>query len=189
MLCDQWRQRRIVHALKAFVRIVSVVLLILVAILKFDWDGRSLHYSPTLTRTVTEIGKEERIDYLDEYGMLAFAEDLYYASVIRTRDDYGRIISDFYFDEKGNPTAQPNGYYGLKKEYDVLGRNSRIIYTDMKGNPMMTDMGYAMMEYVFDDENRIIEQWYLDTDGKPVDNRYGSYGMINTYDEFGRSAV
>lgn len=175
------------HTLKTFVRIVSVVLLLFVTILKFDWNDRSLHYSPTLTRTVTEVGNVERIDYLDEHGMLAFAEDLHYASVIRTRDDYGRVISDFYLDEKGTPAAQPNGYFGLKKEYDVLGRNRRIVYTDSKGNPMMTDMGYAMLEYVLDEEDRIIEQWYLDTEENPVDNRYGSFGMINIYDVSGRS--
>lgn len=167
----------------------SVLLLVLFAILKLDFNGAAPRYSATLSRTVTEDGNEERVDYLDENGRPAFAEDRHYASVVRTRDDCGRVISEVYLDEDGRPAAQPEGHCGLKKAYDALGRNDRIVYTDGKGRPMKTDMGYAMLEYVLDEAGRVIEQWYFDADGRSVADRYEAFGMVHAYDELGRRAA
>jgi len=174
------------RVLKAIARIVSVLLLILAIVFKLGWNGGELHYSATLTKRVTESGNVERIDYLDDRGEPAFAEDLHYSSAVSTRDDDGRVISVFYFDETGKPAAQPEGYYGLIRQYDALGRNNRVVYTDSQGNPMMTDLGYAMREYVRDEEGRAIEQWYLDADGESVANSDGAYGRVNLYDALGR---
>ena len=177
------------YVLKTTIRVVSTLLLILAIVFKFEWEGGTKHYSATLKRTVTEIENVERIEYLDDRGILTFAEDLQYASVVRTRDKHGRISTEFYLDERDAPAVQQNGNCGLKRQYDSLGRNDRIIYTDSNGNPMVTDLGYAMLEYVFDGEGRVIEQWYLDAEGDPTENRYGSYGMLNTYDTQGRSVA
>ena len=177
------------RVLKVIARTVSVLLLILATVFKLGWNGGELRYSAALTRSVTEAGNVEHIDYLDDRGAPAFAQDLQYASVVRTRDDEGRTICEFYYDEKGGPAPQPEGYCGLKWEYDALGRNSRIVYTDGSGNPVTTDMGYAMLDYVFDEEGRAIEQWYLDADGRPVESRYEARGMVSMYDPLGRRAV
>ncbi len=174
------------RVLKAIARTASVLLLILATVFKLGWNGGELRYSATLTKSVTKTGNVERIDYLDDRGEPAFAEDLHYSSAVSTKDDDGRVISVFYFDETGKPAAQPEGYCGLIKQYDALGRNNRVVYTDSQGNPMMTDMGYAMREYVRDEEGRAIEHWYLDTDGKPVANSVGAYGRLNLYDALGR---
>ncbi len=176
----------IMHVLKAITRTVSVLLLILATVFKLGWNGGELHYSATLTKSVTEAGNVERIDYLDDRGEPAFAEDLHYSSAVSTKDDAGRVISVFYFDETGKPAVQPEGYCGLIRQYDAFGQNNRVVYTDSQGNPMMTDLGYAMREYVRDEEGRAIEHWYLDADGKPVANSDGAYGRLNLYDALGR---
>lgn len=183
MLCHK---RRDVYALKNFIRIICVLFLVLVTVFKFDWNSETPQYSASLTRTVTDDGGTEHIDYVNTQGKITYAEDLHYASVVRTRDDFGRLISDFYYDENGNPAEQPDGYYGLKRTYDALGRNDTVIYTDSDGDPIITNLGYAMMAYVFDENDRIIEQWYLDVDGNLTENRYGAYGTVHVCDEQGR---
>jgi len=177
------------RVLKVIARTVSVLLLILATVFKLGWNGGELRYSAALTRSVTEAGNVERIDYLDERGAPAFAQDLHYASVVRTRDDEGRVVSVFYLDERGKPAEQPEGYCGFLRQYDVLGRNDRVVYTDGSGHPVTTDMGYAMLDYVLDEEGRAIEQWYLDADGRPVESCYGASGMVSIYDPLGRRVV
>ena len=67
------------------------------------------------------------IQYLDSDGnTMPLAT---YSTIVRTLDDAGRAVDDYYYDLDMQP-VQWAGYYGMHRDYDGNGWNNRITYLD-----------------------------------------------------------
>jgi len=94
----------------------------------------------------------------------------------------GKVNTEQYFDEKGNPVSLSLGQYGIQKEYDKNGQISKIVYLDKTMNPMMTNRGYGIVERTYFADNTIETEKYYDLSGNPVSLSEGQYGIRNTKD-------
>lgn len=129
----------------------------------------------------------ERIDYRNEQGQVTFAEDRHYASLVYTRDEKGQIMLEQYFNEKGEPVAQPAGHVAIAREYNELGQNDKVIYLDDQGDPVMITSGYAIIHRSFNPDGQIEIESYYDDQERPVVLSQGQSAVrYSAYDNMGR---
>ena len=143
--------------------------------------------SSTLEKVKSKDGDTQRTDYVDSNGVLTYASDKGYATIISTTS--GNTIRDEYFDEQGKPAVQAHGHYGLLKEHNDHGQVHRVTYLDMQGNPTVVDKGYATYERTYDEFGRLHMERYYDANGNPAKSRGSGYGFINGYDVDGNVAA
>ena len=74
-----------------------------------------------------------KITYLGDDG-IPMMRSAGYATIVRTVDDNGRAIDDYYYDLDMQPVSC-NGYYGQHREYDSNGQNNSVTYLDRDGQP------------------------------------------------------
>ena len=123
------------------------------------------------------------IQYMDSDGnTLPLAT---YSTIVRTLDDAGRAVDDYYYDLAMQP-VQWSGYYGMHRDYDGNGWNNRITYLDRNGQPVLCSSGYAIKEYKRDADGNITGELYFDTQGNPIRSSLGEYGQLYERDENGR---
>ena len=91
--------------------------------------------------------------------------------------DYGRVESEFYFDEHGDPICLALGQYGVHIEYDEKGRESVWTYLDADGNPIVTNKGYTTVQRTFQADNYVASERYFDLNGNPYSLSEGQYGI------------
>ena len=103
--------------------------------------------------------------YLDENGNLTVIDKGY--AEIRWLYSGNSLIAFSYYDEKGKPTNNMQGFASVKR---TLDNNKNIIveqYLGADGNPIMTSYGYCEVRCTYKDGQKLIEEYY-DTDGKLV---------------------
>ena len=88
----------------------------------------------------------------------------------------GRSEKEFYFDEKGNPTAIDLGQYGICTEYNRIGQVSKQTYLDAEGMPMVNKRGYSSVVRTYNADNTVATELYYDSYDKPVRRSEGQYG-------------
>lgn len=138
--------------------------------------------SNQLIEIINKNGNVERIDYVDENGVLAIAADLGYATKITSTEDFVRI--EHFYDDKGNPVSRYPGFFAILREYDKDGRNYHIQYLDDEDKPTITADGYSDKYIVFDGD-KIKTEKYFSPDGNPICTSTYGYGLLNEYDENG----
>lgn len=128
-----------------------------------------------------ENGETNTITYIDDSGapMLtkqgyAIVKRNYYSS---DSSENGKVESEFYFDEVGNPVSLSLGQYGIHKEYDDNGRESVLTYLDAEGNLIVTTKGYTTVLRTFQANNSVATERYFDIEGKPFSLSEGQYGI------------
>ena len=126
-------------------------------------------------------GKNTKITYVNEFGTPMITR-LGYASVIRkfyTTNDQnnGRVESEFYLDEIGNPIPLSLGQYGVHKEYDDVGHVTLITYLDKDGEPLVTTKGYTTIIRTFHANDSVATERYFDISGYPYRISEGQYGI------------
>lgn len=119
---------------------------------------------------------EQIIQYLDSKGNV-IQLSAGYSTIIRSLDDTGRAIDDFYYDMHMKPVSYL-GTYGFHRDYDEQGKNSKITYLDKNGEPVISSLGYAAKEYQYDDEGNVVGEFYFDTQGNPAKSSLGEYGQL-----------
>ena len=119
---------------------------------------------------------EQIIQYLDSKGNV-IQLSTGYSTIIRSLDDTGRAIDDFYYDMHMKPVSYL-GTYGFHRDYDEQGKNSKITYLDKNGEPVISSLGYAAKEYQYDDEGNVVGEFYFDTQGNPAKSSLGEYGQL-----------
>ena len=139
--------------------------------------------SSLLTKVTTELTNGTRTDYVNDNGVITYAADVGYATLISTNTETGKL--EEYYDEEGNRIAKPEGNSGLLREYDEAGNNVKVTYLGDNGEPVLTSYGYAIEERTYTEEGRIKSVLYFDTDGVPICTTYYGYGKVNEYDEEG----
>lgn len=123
------------------------------------------------------------IRYMDSQGNEMLVAT--YSTIIRTLDDDGRAVDDYYYDLDMQP-IQYAGYYGMHRDYDNNGWNNRITYLDENGQPVLCSSGYAIKEYKRDADGTITGEFYFDAQKNPTKSLLGEYGQLYEYDENGR---
>ncbi len=128
-----------------------------------------------------ENGNNNKIIYCDNSGNPMITR-LGYAFVLRNfytteGPENGKVESEFYFDEEGNPMPLSLGQYGVHKEYNDVGKESKLSYLDATGNPMVTNKGYSSVERTYQANNYIATELYYDLEGNPFSLSEGQYGI------------
>lgn len=108
-----------------------------------------------------------------------------YSIIVRTLDDDGRAVDDYYYDMDMQP-IQYAGYYGMHRDYDNNGWNNRVTYLDENSQPVLCSSGYAIKEYKRDADGTITGEFYFDAQKNPTKSSLGEYGQLYEYDENGR---
>ena len=128
-----------------------------------------------------EKGETSRITCIDASGApmmtgqgYAIVSCNYYKS---DGPENGKVESEFYFDETGNPVSLSLGQYGAHKEYDEKGRESVLTYLDAEGNPIVTTKGYTTVLRTFQANNYVATERYFDIEGNPFSLSEGQYGI------------
>ncbi len=128
-----------------------------------------------------ENGETSRITYIDASGDQMMTRQGY-ASVTRyyyasDGPENGKVESEFYFDQAGEPISLSLGQYGVHKEYDENGRAAVLTYLDAEGNPIVTTKGYTTVVRTFLANNSVATERYFDRDGNPFSLSEGQYGI------------
>jgi hypothetical protein len=125
-----------------------------------------------------------KITYLGDDG-IPMMRSAGYATIVRTVDDSGRAIDDYYYDLNMQPVSC-NGYYGQYREYDSNGQNNSVTYLDWDGQPVCSTVGYARKRYDRDDLGTVTAEHYFDVQGNPAKAPLGQYGERYQRDENGQ---
>ena len=116
-----------------------------------------------------------------------------YASMIRTYDDRGNIITEHYYDEQGQPVRTSSFGYGCYKEYDERNRNVLLAFLGNDDQPMVTAQGYAIaLRIYYEEEDRegyVKEEYYYNQNHQPAILQDGQSGVHREYDRYGRVTV
>lgn len=123
------------------------------------------------------------IKYLDSQGNEMPLST--YSIIVRTLDDDGRAVDDYYYDLDMQP-IQYAGYYVMHRDYDNNGWNNRVTYLDKDGQLVLCSSGYAIKEYKRDADGTITGEFYFDAQKNPTKSSLGEYGQLYEYDENGR---
>ena len=143
----------------------------------YDADGKPIKLSNSYYGLAYEYKNHEQItQYLDSKGNV-MQLSAGYSTIIRSLDDTGRAIDDFYYDMHMKPVSYL-GTYGFHRDYDEQGKNSKITYLDKNGEPVISSLGYAAKEYQYDDEGNVVGEFYFDTQGNPAKSSLGEYGQL-----------
>lgn len=150
----------------------------------FDPNGNpicSAAYGYGLLNEYDEQGNLIKITYLNKQDK-PMKVGLGYAMVTRNiykteGQENGKIESEFYFDETGEPVALSLGQFGVHKEYDENGQASVLTYLDHDGRPMVTNKGYTTVTKTYYANNHKASERYFDLYGKPYALADGQYGL------------
>lgn len=125
-----------------------------------------------------------KITYLGDDGF-PMTRSSGYATIVRTVDDNGKAIDDYYYDLDMQPVSC-NGCYGQHREYDSNGQNNSVTYLDQDGQPVCSTSGYARKRYDRDDWGTVTAEHYFDVQGNPAKAPLGQYGERYQRDENGQ---
>ena len=150
----------------------------------FDVDGNPVELYDSYYGIKYEYRDHEVIiRYLDSQGNeMSLAT---YSIIVRTLDDDGRAVDDYYYDLDKHH-IQYAGYYGMHRDYDNNGWNNRVTYLDENGQPVLCSSGYAIKEYKRDADGTITGEFYFDAQENPTKSSLGEYGQLYERDENGR---
>ena len=141
----------------------------------------TLSYGYGKINEYNEYGKIVRITHINATGAPMMTKQGY-ASITRnyyTSDgpDNGRVESEFYFDDIGDPVSLSLGQFGVHKEYDENEREAVLTYLDAAGEPIVTNKGYTTIVRTYHANGSITSERYYDLKGNPFSLSEGQYGF------------
>lgn len=150
----------------------------------FDADGNPVElYDGYYGIKYEYCDHEVIIRYLDSQGNEMSLTT--YSIIVRTLDDDGRAVDDYYYD-MDMQSIKYAGYYGMHRDYDNNGWNNMVTYLDENGHPVLCSSGYAIKEYKRDADGTITGEFYFDEKENPTKALLGEYGQLCERDENGR---
>ncbi len=141
--------------------------------------------SSSLSLVYSNEGMAERIDYVDENGIITYAEDKHYATKIRTKSD--NSVLEQYYDANGNPAKQKIGHYEVLYSLNAEGLIDKITYLDKNAQPMITSAGYAIIRRTYNDKGLLETEYFYDEKEQPVRTYTVCSGCKRFYDENGNN--
>lgn len=143
--------------------------------------------SSSLKEVVTRGENTLRIDYVNEQGVISFAVDKQYATMVITTEGDSQIVE--YFDANGNPARQRMGQYALYRQLDELGRIWKVTFLGINKEPIICSNGYASYIRTFYENGNIKAEYYLDELDNPIRTGPYGYGSWREYDELNRNTI
>lgn len=120
----------------------------------------------------------EKVDEVYGYGIFRAVGR---ASVIKERDELGRVISITTVDATGNLINCNRGYAKVSYEYDENNNVTYEFYTDIYGNGVGDQFGCAGHKRAYDSKGRIIQDIKLGTDGERTNGLLGYAEVRRTF--------
>lgn len=131
---------------------------------------------------VSELGNDTRlISFKNSNGQDVFSVEKHCAQIIQRLDQNGFVVQELFYDLNGDPLIQPDGHYGVKREYNELGQNCCLTYLGVDGEPIMNYSGFATVTREFDNQNRITRESYFDKNGEPATLSLGQNAVSYDY--------
>lgn len=117
---------------------------------------------------------QEYIGYnnLDENGML-INDNQGIAYNHQELNEYGYIISDYYFDKFDSPVIGVEGYHRKEQYWNENGEMTGLKYFGINGKPTPDEFGVAEYKYELNNAGLIKIARRFDPNGNPVNNIYG----------------
>lgn len=125
-----------------------------------------------------------RIDYVSHSGKITYATDKHYATITREYSESGELLEERYYNEFGEPTPQPAGYFGIRYLYAISDSTVTLIYIDRNGEPFETKWGYARK--TCKDTGSMKSERYYSSKDEPVKSVDGCYGIVRYYSGVGQ---
>ena len=141
--------------------------------------------STSLHVVETEDDNIQRIDYVNDKGIITDAVDKHYSTIIQTKK--ANTVLEEYFHADGSPAVQNLGHYALFKEYNEAELNYRLTYLGIDGEPMMNEAGYSTVIRSFDENGNVDSEFYYNTNNEPVETVSYAFGCFKKYDEHGNN--
>lgn len=126
-----------------------------------------------------------RIDYVSHSGKITYAADKHYATITREYSESGELLEERYYNEFGEPTSQPAGYFGIRYLYAISDSTVTLIYIDQNGEPFETKWGYARK--TCKDMGSMKAERYYSSKDEPVKSVDGCYGIVRYYNSVGQA--
>lgn len=125
-------------------------------------------------------GNLVELRYFDTAGNVMVRNDTGYAICKKQYDEYGRCISEFYYDRDEGRVINTESYCsGLSYQFDERGNKTYIWYKGLDGeNAEREDFGAALYFKVYDEYDRLIWEAYYNTDLKLVIRKDLGYAGI-----------
>ena len=130
--------------------------------------------SSALTLRIIKEDHMRREEYVNTAGNITFASDKHYAVVIKELDEDGHVVSEYFYDENGEPAKMTDGQEGILREYDEQGREIKLTYVNDHGEPVRISSGFASVLRLYDENGNKVEDRYADQQGNPI-YREGRY--------------
>ncbi|OQZ01082.1 MAG: hypothetical protein B6D35_04145 [Candidatus Brocadia sp. UTAMX2] len=154
----------------------------------FDEEGKPTRNKDGYTKVTASYNEKEKITERGYFGLLdpdfstmiqyfdsdgKLLKGAYYLEdklkFIYLYDKHGNKIEEVYFDEKGKPTRNQNGYAIGKMKYDERGNKTEQAYFDEEDKPTQNKYGYSKVRWKYNEhDNQIEDVLYLDTHGRKV---------------------
>lgn len=156
-----------------------------------EGTGKVSSFQSADLKTVSVIeDNQERVSFIDSNGHVTYASDKNYATVVKSRDDSGDIITEVYLDEKGEPALQPDGHYALRRTYNDKGQNIETTYLDAQLNPCRNTWNYTTIRRTFNADGKKEKETFYDENGKRARHLSDEYGRYFEYDyETGQTSI
>lgn len=91
-----------------------------------------------------------------------------YVKLVSYTSTFGKVIENRYLNGTDEPTANSNGIFIVRYDYDEYGRLVGSRYYDDKGLAMHSPDGYASFRDVLDENGFLIKRTFYDADTNPV---------------------
>ena len=128
-----------------------------------------------------EIDDCNRIDYVNDFGLITVALNKNYATIVKTLDQNGNCVLERYFDNHGKPAVSINGNSALHRVYNEEGQWITSTYLDDNLNPITCKNGFATIHRTHTALGKTDTDMYFDIDGLPTNDLTGKYGVRYEY--------
>lgn len=166
--------------------IVSLIILFIVSSFlwyleetQFESERKEGALSSNLLERETACNGVVMTDYFSRSGQKTYAADKHYATIMREYGERGELLEERYYNEFGEPTSQPAGYFGIRYLYDIADSTVTLIYIDQNGEPFETKWGYARK--TCKDTGSMESERYYSSKEIPVKSVDGCYGIVRYY--------
>lgn len=117
-----------------------------------------------------DVSREENLksgfEYMDRVGEYGIYTPIGKPTIVKNKDELGKVVSATYVNEKGQPTVGENGYVTTLYEYNKYGDVIREYHIDAYGVGVENENGSAGVEREVDYYGHLIMERQIDKEGK-----------------------
>ena len=140
----------------------------------------------TLVVAYDRKGNQTHAKALDENDRPTLLKRLGFAENKMVYDDFGNVTESAFLDRSSRPTANQDGVYLIRTDYDEKGYVQEIRYYDTEKHTALSKEGYHKISYLEIDEQGNPLRWaYFGTEDEKATNVDGVHEFRATYNSRG----